>query len=87
MVVLLLLLWLELPLLVLWEIAPIMTLRTTQLSCRWGIHHMVLWVSTARPTTSRGSRHDPLPLVVFSLSTSLHHPLLIYGSTQQVIVG
>jgi hypothetical protein len=87
MVVLLLLLWLVLSLLVLWAIAPILLLRLTYLSCGWGIHHAVLWRSTTIPTTNRGSRHDPLPLLLFGLSTCLHYPLLVYGGTRQVIVG
>jgi hypothetical protein len=40
-VVLLLLLWPKLPLLVQWAIAPVLWWRMTQLSCGWGIHHMV----------------------------------------------
>jgi hypothetical protein len=54
---LLLLLWpllLELPLLELWMIALILLLlRSTQLTPRWGIHHVVLKRSTARATTGR----------------------------------
>jgi hypothetical protein len=39
----LLLLWLVLPLLILQAIAPIlMLLRSTKLTPRWGIHHVVL---------------------------------------------
>ncbi len=80
------LLLLELPQLELWVIAPIfLLLWSTQLTPRWGIHHAVLWRSTARPTTSRGSRHDPLLLL--SLSNGLHCPLLINGGTRQFIIG
>jgi hypothetical protein len=46
---------------------------------------MVLQRSTARPTTSRGSRHGPL--LLFGLSTSIHGSLLVDGSTCQLIVG
>jgi hypothetical protein len=42
---------------------------------------------SARPTTARGSRHDPLPLLLLDLSNDLHCPLLINGGTRQVIVG
>jgi hypothetical protein len=38
-------------------------------------------------TTARGSRHHPLPLLLLSLNNGFHRPLLINGSTHQVIVG
>jgi hypothetical protein len=85
---LLMLLWLELSLLVLRAIAPILLLlRSVQLTPRWAMHHVVLRRSTTRTTTDRGSRHHPLPLLLLSLSNGLHRPLLINGSTRQVIVG
>jgi hypothetical protein len=87
LLLLLLLLQLELPLLVLRVIAQILQLlRSAQLSRRWGIHHVVLGRSTTKPTTSRGSRHHPLPFLLFGLSNGLHRPLLINGSTRQVII-
>jgi hypothetical protein len=82
---LLLLLRLELPLLVLWAIAPILLLlRSVQLTPRWGIHHAVLRRSTARTTTASGSRLYPLLLI--GLSNGLHQPLLINGCTHQLII-
>jgi hypothetical protein len=87
LLLLLLLLCLELPLLVLWVIAPILLWRAMQLPRRWGIHDGVLCRSTTRPTTSRGSRHDPLHLLLFGHNNGLHCPLLVYGGTRQVIVG
>jgi hypothetical protein len=60
---------------------------TTVLSGGGGIHHTVLQKSTARPTTARGNRHHHLPLPLISISNDLHQPLLINGSTHQVIVG
>jgi hypothetical protein len=89
LLLLLQLLLLELPLLELWAIAPILLLlRSAQLTLRWGIHHVVLRRSTARTTTSRGSKHHPLPLplLLIGLSNGLHQPLLINGSTRQFIV-
>jgi hypothetical protein len=83
----LLLLLLELQLWVLRPVAPILLWRMMQLSCGWGIHHVVLWRSTPRPTTARGSRHDPFPLLLLGLSDGLHCPLLVYEGTRQVIVG
>jgi hypothetical protein len=53
---------------------------------RWGIHHAVLWRSTARTTAASGSRHHPLPLFLIGLSNDLHHPLLVDGCTRQLIV-
>jgi hypothetical protein len=53
---------------------------------RWGIHHAVLWRSTARTATASGSRHHSLPLFLISLSNGLHHPLLVDGFTCQLIV-
>jgi hypothetical protein len=53
---------------------------------RWGIHHAVLWRSTARTTAASRSRHHPLPLFLIGLSNSLHHPLLVDGCTCQLIV-
>jgi hypothetical protein len=79
--------WLELPLLVLRAIAPIPLLRSVQLSCGWGTNHAILQRSTARPTTSRGSRHDPLPLLLFGLSTCLHGSFLVDGSTSLLVLG
>jgi hypothetical protein len=84
---LLLLLLLELPRLELWAIAPIMLLLwSTQLTPRWGIHHVVLGRSTARTTTASESRHHPLSLFLIGLSNGLHHPLLVNGCTWQPIV-
>jgi hypothetical protein len=37
-----------------------------------GIHHAVLWRSTARTTTGRGYRHHPLPLLLIGFSNDLH---------------
>jgi hypothetical protein len=87
---LLLLLWLlllELSRLELWTMVPILLLLwSTQLTPRWGIHHAVLWRSTARTTATSGSRHHPLPLFLIGLSNGLHHPLLVNGCTCQLIV-
>jgi hypothetical protein len=83
--VILLLLLLKLPLLVVRAVAPIVLLWSTQLSCRWGIHHAVLCWSTARPTTFGGSRHDPLPFLLLDLVTGLHGPFLIDGSTGKLV--
>jgi hypothetical protein len=81
------LLLMELPRLELWALAPILLLLwSTQLIPRWGIHHAVLWWSTARTTAASGSRHHPLPLFLIGLTNSLHHPLLVNGSTHQLIV-
>jgi hypothetical protein len=78
---------LELPQLELWVIAPILLLlRSTQLTPRWGIHHAVLGRSTARTTTTSGSRHHPLSLLLIGLNNGLHHPLLINGCTRPLIV-
>jgi hypothetical protein len=82
---LLLLLWLlllELSRLELWAMALILLLLLSmQLAPRWGIHHAVLWRSTARTTSTSGSRHHPLPLFLIGLSNGLHHPLLVNGFT------
>jgi hypothetical protein len=83
----LLLLLLELPRLELWAMAPILLLLwSTQLTPRWGIHHVVRWRSTARTTTASGSRLHPVPLFLIGLSNGLHHPLLVDGFTCQIIV-
>jgi hypothetical protein len=87
LLLLLQLLLLELMRLELWAMAPIMLLLwSTQLTLRWGIHHVVLWSSTARTTAASGSRHHHLPLFLISLSNGLHHPLLVDGYTHQLIV-
>jgi hypothetical protein len=83
----LLLLLLRLLLLELWAMAPILLLLwLTQLTPRWGIHHVVLWMSTARTTATIGSRHHPFPLFLIGLSNGLHHHLLVDGFTCQLIV-
>jgi hypothetical protein len=83
----LLLLLLELPRLEIWVMAPIqLLLWSTQLTPRWGIHHVVLWRSTARTTATSRSRHHPLPLFPIGLSNDLHHPLLVDGCTHQLVV-
>jgi hypothetical protein len=82
-----LLLLLEMPRLELWVMAPILLLLwSTQLTPRLGIHHVVLWRSTARTTAASRSRHHPLPLFLIGLSNGLHHPLLVDGCTCQLIV-
>jgi hypothetical protein len=87
---LLLLLWLlllKLPQLELWVIAPILLLLwSTQLTPRWGIHHVVLGSGTARTTTASKSRHHHFPLLLVNLGNGLHHSLLINGHTCQLIV-
>jgi hypothetical protein len=65
---------------------PNTTVEVNAAALGWGIHHAILGRSTARPTTSRGSRHDPLPFLLLGLSTCLHCPLLVYGGARQVIV-
>jgi hypothetical protein len=71
----------------LWVMAPILLLLwSTQLTPRWGIHHAVLWRSTARTTDASRSRHHPLPLFLIGLSNGLHHPLLVDGCTCQLVV-
>jgi hypothetical protein len=88
LLLLVLLLWLELSLPVLWVVALILLLlRMAQLTPRWGIHHAVLRKSTARTTTGRGSRNHPFSLILLGLSNGLHCPLLINGGTHQFIVG
>jgi hypothetical protein len=87
LLLLLLLLLLELPQLELWAMAPILLLLwPMQLTPRWGIHHVVLWMSTARIITASGSKHHPLPLFLIGLSNGLHHPLLVNRCTHQLIV-
>jgi hypothetical protein len=77
----------ELPRLDLWVIDPILLLLwLTQLTPGWGIHHVVLWRSTARTTTASGSRNHPLPLFLIGLSNGLRHPLLVNGCTCQLVV-
>jgi hypothetical protein len=77
----------ELPQLELWAMGPILLLLwLTQLTPGWGIHHAVLWRSTARTTAASGSRHHPLPHFLIGLSNGLHHPLLVNGCTCQLIV-
>jgi hypothetical protein len=67
--------------------APILLLLwLMQLTPRWGIHHVVLWRSTARTTAANGSRHHPLPLFLIGLSNDLHHRLLVNGCTRQLVV-
>jgi hypothetical protein len=80
---LLLLLWL----LELWVMGPILLLLwSTQLTPGWGIHHAVLWRSTARTITVNGSMHHPLPLFLIGLSNGLHHHFLVDGCTRQLVV-
>jgi hypothetical protein len=55
-------------------------LRAVQLSREWCIDHAVLRGSTAR-TASGGSRHDPLPLLLFGRFTCLHGALFVNGGT------
>jgi hypothetical protein len=87
LLLLLRLLLLELPRLELWAMAPIMLLLwSTQVTLWWGIHHAVLWRSTARTTAASGTRHHPLPLFLIGLSNGLHHPLLVDGCTHQLVV-
>jgi hypothetical protein len=85
-----LLLWLwslKLPQLELRAIAPILLLLwLTQLTSRWGIHHAVLWRSTARTTTSRRFGHHLLPPFFISRGNGLHYPFLVSGCTCQLIV-
>jgi hypothetical protein len=82
-----LLLLLELSQLELWAMGLILLLLwPTQLTPRWGIHHEVLWRSTARTTAASGSSHHPFPLFLIGLSIDLHHPLLVDGCTCQLIV-
>jgi hypothetical protein len=88
MVELLLLLLLQLLLrMELWAMGPIpLLLWSTQLTPGWGIHHAVLWRSTARTTAISGSRHHPFPPFLIGLTNGLHHPLLVNGYTCQLIV-
>jgi hypothetical protein len=87
---LLLLLWLlllELSQLELWVMALILPLLlSTQLTPRWGIHHAVLWRSTARTTATSGFWHHALPLFLIGLNNDLHHPLLVNDCTCQLVV-
>jgi hypothetical protein len=81
------LLLLKLPRLELWAIASILLLLwPTQLTPRWGIHHAILGRSTARTTTTSGSRHQLVPLLLINLDNCLHHSLLINGCTKQLNV-
>jgi hypothetical protein len=86
----LLLLWLlllELPWIELWAIAAILLLLWwTQLTPRWGIHHAIPGRSTARITTTNGSRHHLLSLFLIGISNDFHHPLLVNGCTRQLVV-
>jgi hypothetical protein len=85
MLLLLRLLLLELSQLELWAMAPnLLLLWLMHLTPRCGIHHVVLWRSTARTTATSGSRHHPFFLI--GLSNSLHHPLLVNGRTCQLVV-
>jgi hypothetical protein len=87
LLLLLRLLLLELLQMELWAMAPILLLLCSmQLTPRWGIHHVVLCRSTARTTTTSGSRHHPFPLFLIGLNNGLHHPLLVDGCTCQLIV-
>jgi hypothetical protein len=54
--------------------------RSARLSRGWCIDHAVLRGSTAR-TASGGSRHGPLPLLLFGRFTDLHGTLLVNGGT------
>jgi hypothetical protein len=82
----LLLLLLELTWLELWAMGPILLLLwSTQLTPRWGIHHAVLWRSTARTTAANESWHHPLPLFLTGLNNGLHHPFLVNGCTCQLV--
>jgi hypothetical protein len=82
-----LLLLLELSRMELWAMAPILLLLwSTQLTPRWGIHHVVLWTSTAGTTAASGSRSHPFSVFLIGLSNGLHHPLLVDGCTCQLIV-
>jgi hypothetical protein len=86
LLLLLSLLRLELSLLVLWVISIILLLLwPTQLTPRWGIHHVVLRRITTRTTASKGSRHNLLPLLHISLCNGLHQPLLLKGGSRHVI--
>jgi hypothetical protein len=67
-------------LLLLWAIAPELWQRAARLSRGWGVDHAVFRGSTAR-TTSRGSRHYPLPFLLFGRFTGLHGALLVNSST------
>jgi hypothetical protein len=87
LLLLLRLLLLELSQLELWVMASILLLLwSTHLTSRWGIHHVVLWRSTARTTAASGSRHHPIPLFRICLSNGLHHPLLVDGCTHQLVI-
>jgi hypothetical protein len=87
LLLLLRLLLLELSRLELWAKAPILLLVwSMQLNPRWGIHHVVLWRSTARTTTASKSMHHPLPLFLIGLSNGLHHPFFVDGCTCQLII-
>jgi hypothetical protein len=85
--------WLDCMLLRRWSgstvelLLPWLLLRLMQLSRGWSIHHAILGRSTTRTTTTRGSRHVPLSLLLLGLSNDLHCPFLINGGTHQIIVG
>jgi hypothetical protein len=64
----------------------LLLLWSTQLTPRWGIHHVVLGRSSAITTTASGSRHHSLSPFLIGLSNSLHHPLLVDGCTCQLVV-
>jgi hypothetical protein len=55
--------------------------RTAWLSHGWGVNHVVHQGSTTG-TTSGGSWHDPLPLLMLGRFTGLHGALLIDGGTR-----
>jgi hypothetical protein len=89
LLLLLRLLLLKLPRLELWLIAPILLLLllwSTQLTPRWGIHHVVHGRSTARTITASGSKHHLCPLLLINLRNRLHHSLLINVHTHHLIV-
>jgi hypothetical protein len=67
-------------LLLLWAIAPELWRRAAWLSRGWGVDHTVLRGSTAR-TASGGSRHCPLPFLLFNRFTGLNGALLVNSSS------
>jgi hypothetical protein len=50
----------------------LLLLQSTQLTPRWGIHHVVLGRITARTTTGIECRHHSFSLLLIGLSNSLH---------------
>jgi hypothetical protein len=87
LLLLLLRLLLELPRMELWVTSLIvLRLWSTQLTSRWGIHHVVLGRSTVRTNTASRSMHHLLPLLLINLSNDLYHSLLINGCTRQLNV-